>query len=172
MNTLVGDLMAEDERFKIANEFSTDEATVAVLNSIPPNIPLLWEEIETGIRIKASQFYLSNVFMRIDEILGSAYFLSINDFLMCFNSKNIYIPDDVDRKDLFCGWAISCFDCWNSSVVRMDSRYEEEGGQIIFRFSFIPRWCSECVDCDGCDTYADYQRAVKCMDVQSGSIAK
>lgn len=155
---------------RVGNLLSNDPATQAILDSISADMVVTWVDCDTGIKIKASQIDMITVLFQLSLVLQSEYFVSVKDFLLCFDDASVQVPDDVDKEDLKCGWSISCFDCWTGSGITIECEATVRDGEGVFEFCFVPRWCTECKDCDGCDSYADYKYLENCQQNQTSSV--
>ncbi len=117
------------------------------------NMPVIFEESETGIRITTTFERFKDAMYELNKQFVMAICAGFNDFLTCFNDDEIELPDDFDEECLKCGWCAECMCYYDGPWIDYEPLEIKDDKELIFSFGFTPKFCSAYTECLGDDCY-------------------
>lgn len=117
------------------------------------NMPVIFEESETGIRIVTSYESFKDAMYELNKQIVMTICAGFNDFLSCFKDEEIILPDNFDGDYLNCGWCAECMSYYEGPWVDYEPLTIKDDKELVFSFGFTPRFCSSFMECMGDDCY-------------------
>ena len=123
-----------------------EENTLLILKKLN-NMPVIFEEYETGVRIETTYNELKDGIYELNKqfaIVGAA---SINDLLQFFPS--VTLPNDLTEKNIAAyGWCCECMYYADGPWIDYTLQYKENEPSVV-ELRFTPKPCDGFYDCQG-----------------------